>query len=197
MGLEERTRSEQCRHRKPDPECNTLKNSVGNPVSRWVKRQLRWRAEAEAPAFFFFFSTGSTARSSNSIYFWLISVKAAVWDALLVLICAQGVIRQRTWTAAGPMWRHCQLPLISVFLRVRRWTCMQVFFLSHHSNKSFERSFIRVKLRNAAFPPWTSKMTHKQTTFVQNDKSSITTTTIQIGIVINTMQLQFFLFRHL
>ena len=37
VGLEERTRSKLCHHRKPDVEYNTLQNSLGNPVSCWVK----------------------------------------------------------------------------------------------------------------------------------------------------------------
>ncbi len=51
VGLEERTGSKQCHHREPDLEYNTLKNSLGNPVSCWVKRQTQWQAESRGARF--------------------------------------------------------------------------------------------------------------------------------------------------
>lgn len=44
VALEERTRSQQCHHRKPDLEYSSLKSCLKNPVSCWVKRQMFWHS---------------------------------------------------------------------------------------------------------------------------------------------------------
>lgn len=155
MGSKESKRSKQCHHRRPDLECNTLKQLSEESQCMLGKAAIKLASQSrstrlpQAPQHAF----------GQSIHEHILHVKYTKTSSLMYHIVAASA-ENRDSSLADVM--TLSTPFILILLdSLCKWTCMQ-FYHSNTFKKKKKKKFYRSKTWHAAFPLWTIRTRHKE-----------------------------------